>query len=164
MRLFKEEKEFVSNEVSKKYSDKLAELKAEFEDKISEAILANPKIQSFVNTARNLIPVDKCEAYVWCSAVCISVAEKNEDRYGNKTQAELKFNTDEYFNVYKSPRDADYSNYSDIFLNIMMRTKAPKEEDDRFSVLTSMVDEIGQAILAKETENFTEDLSRVKTL
>lgn len=164
MRLFKEEKEFVSNEVSKKYSDKLAELKKEFEGKISEAILTNPKIQPFVNTALNLMPTAKCEAYVWCSAVCISVADKNTDRYNNRTQAELKFNTDEYFNVYKSPRDTDYSNYSDIFLNIMMKTKAPKEEDDRFSVLTNMVDEIGQAILAKETENFMEDLARVKTL
>lgn len=161
MRLFKEEKEFVEREVEKKFNPVLKDIYAKTKQAIEKAILNNPKVDRFIKMAKEFTVKPETTINTWVGYCKIEVQGQD---HCNCCSAMLTLQLPGFHCNTSWCKQANSSNFPDIFLNVPLKTKTPKEEDERFVVLQQIIDEIGQEIVKIEQAGFEYDLEVIKSL
>ena len=162
MRLFKEEKEFLNKEVKDKYTSELKVIREANYKALEEVVKETTTVKNFIQVAKGIIPNPETEIKAYETYVRVKL--KNE-----KIELEAKFDLDgrlggrlEGCSSWYYYANSDY--YPEVFLDVPLRTKAPKDDDERFDVISKMVDEIGQRILDKERNRLQQNLEIIKKL
>jgi len=158
MRLFKEEKEFLNKEVSKKYTSELEVIRKANSKALEDAVKETKAVKNFIQITKGIIPNPETEVDVYDTYVRIKLAN-------DKIELTAKFELESRIETGSSwSHNADSYYYPDAFLNVPLRTKAPKDDNDRFDVISKMIDEIGQEILDKERNSTQKSLEIIKKL
>ena len=161
MRLFKEEKEFVEREVGKKFDPILKDIFTKTKQAIEKAILNIPMVDTFVKMAKEFTVKPEIVVNTWVGYCKINVQGQD---HCHCCSAMLTLQLPGFHCNTSWCAQANAGNFPDIFLNVPLKTKTPKDEDERFVVLQQIIDEIGQEIVKREQAGFEYDLEVIKNL